>query len=58
MTVLCQERGKHPVRVFTYKDRPIKKVGTKSWRRALDRAGIRAFDDGLPVGDERKRYPW
>ncbi len=57
MTVLCQERGKHPVRVFTYKDRPIKKVGTKSWRRALDRAGIRAFDDGLPVGHERKQYP-
>jgi integrase len=58
LSVLRLQLGRHPVRVFTYKGRPVKKVGsTKSWRKALDRAGIRPYDDGLHLGDAKKRYP-
>lgn len=55
--VLRRQLGKHPVRVFTHKGKPVAKAGTKAWRKALDRAGIRPFDDGLPETDEKKRYP-
>ena len=55
--VLPRQLGKHPIRVFTHKGRPVTKAGTKAWRKALDRAGIRPFDDGLPVTSERKLYP-
>jgi len=55
--VLLRQQGNHPVRVFTHQGRPIAKANTKSWRRALDRAGVRPFDDGLPAEDCRKRYP-
>ena len=41
--VLVQQIGKHSVRVFTYRGKPIKKVGTKWWRKALERAGIENF---------------
>jgi len=41
--ILRDERGKHPVRVFTFNCRPVKKVNTKVWRAALKRAGIVNF---------------
>ncbi len=41
--VLVQQIGKHPVRVFTYRGKPITKAGTKWWRKALDRADIQNF---------------
>ncbi len=41
--VLIQQLGKHPIRVFTYKGKPIAKAGTKWWREALKRAGIKNF---------------
>ena len=43
MAVLNEEKGKHPHRVFTYKGRPIGQVNTRSWRNALQRAGIKNF---------------
>ncbi len=41
--VLRREYGKHPVRVFTYRGRPVDKANTRAWRQALDRAGIEDF---------------
>ena len=43
INVLRQQIGKHILRVFTYRDRPIGKVGTKCWRAALKRADIENF---------------
>lgn len=43
LEVLRRQRGKHPVRVFTYRGRPVTQVNTKAWRRALQRAGIENF---------------
>lgn len=43
ISVLRQQIGRHPVRVFTYKGSPVDKVGTKSFRAALKRAGIEKF---------------
>ena len=43
MAVLNEEKGKHPERVFTYKGRPLGQVNTRSWRNALNRAGIKNF---------------
>ena len=55
--VIRRQLGKHPVRIFTHGGRPLAEANTKAWRKALDRAGIRSFDDGLLVSDEKKRYP-
>ncbi|NOQ76832.1 MAG: tyrosine-type recombinase/integrase [Methylococcaceae bacterium] len=41
--VLIQQIGKHSIRVFTYRGKPIIKAGTKWWRKALERAGIENF---------------
>ena len=43
ITVLTEQLGKHPVRVFTFRGNPVTKVGTKWWRMALERAGIDNF---------------
>ena len=40
LPVLREQRGKHPVRVFTYEGQPIKQVSTAAWYKALERAGI------------------
>lgn len=41
--VLREEQGKHPVRVFTFRGRPLGQANTRSWRNALKRAGIENF---------------
>jgi len=43
MQVLRTQRGKHPMRVFTYEGQPIKQVITAAWYKALKRAGIEDF---------------
>jgi integrase len=43
LQVLREQRGKHPVWVFTYGARPIKQVSTAAWYKALERAGIEDF---------------
>jgi len=40
---VTRQVGKHPVRVFTYRGRPINQVNTKAWQAALKRAGIKHF---------------
>ncbi|UJP04536.1 MAG: site-specific integrase [Nitrosomonas sp.] len=41
--ILRKQIGKHPVRIFTYRGKPINQVNTKAWRRALEQAGIEDF---------------
>ncbi len=43
MDVLTRQLGKHPESVFTYRGRPVKHVNGRSWRNALNRAGIVDF---------------
>jgi integrase len=43
MAVINRQVGKHDVRVFTYKGKPVNDANTKSWRKALSRAGIENF---------------
>ena len=43
MAVLRDEQGKHQVRVFTFRGRPLGQANTRSWRNALKRAGIENF---------------
>ena len=43
MALLQEEKGKHRERVFTFKGRPLGQVNTRSWRNALQRAGIKNF---------------
>jgi integrase len=43
MEVLYRQINKHPVRVFTYKGKPIATANTRAWRAALKRAGIENF---------------
>ena len=43
MQVLRTQRGKHPMRVFTYEGQPIKQVSTAAWYKALKRVGIEDF---------------
>ncbi|TXH06133.1 MAG: site-specific integrase [Nevskiaceae bacterium] len=43
MAVLRECQGKHPDYVFTYRGKPVWWVGTKAWRKALQRAGIENF---------------
>ena len=43
LDVLSRQAGKHPVRVFTYKKKPLGWANTKGWREALKRAGIENF---------------
>jgi len=43
MAVLLRQKGKHSTRVFTYAGKPLANAGTRAWRRALVRAGIKNF---------------
>ncbi len=43
MTVLEHQRRQHPKYVFTYKAKPVWQVNTKSWRKAVKRAGLKDF---------------
>jgi len=43
LEVLRRQLGKHPVRVFTYRERPLGRANTLAWRKALKRAGIENF---------------
>jgi len=43
MEVLHRQKGKHAVRVFTYNGKPLASANTRSWRAALERAGIENF---------------
>lgn len=43
VSVLRGQAGKHPVRVFAYRCRPVNQVNTKAWKQALKRAGIANF---------------
>ena len=58
MEVLLKQKNNHEKYVFTYNGTPIKKANTKSWRKSLDRAGIRPFfpspSDGVSMN---KKYP-
>ena len=41
--VLIKQLGNHHTRVFTFRGKPVAKVGTKWWRTSLKRAGIENF---------------
>ena len=41
--VLTKQIGKHQVRVFSSRGRPINQVNTKAWKQALKRAAIAKF---------------
>jgi integrase len=41
--VLRRQRGKHESRVFTYRGKPLNSANTRTWRKALKKAGIRDF---------------
>jgi integrase len=43
MSILERQKGKHPIRVFTYSGKPLANVATRAWRRALVRAEIFDF---------------
>lgn len=43
MRVLLLQRGRHPVRVFTYQGDPIEAATTAAWYKALKRCGIADF---------------
>jgi len=43
LVVLRRRLGRHPVYVFTYKDKPVDRTSTKAWKNALERAGISDF---------------
>ena len=41
--VLERQKGKHKERVFTYAGRPLNSANAKTWRKALNPAGIKDF---------------
>ena len=41
--IVARQKGRHPVRVFTYEGNPVTQVSTKAWKKALRRAGIEDF---------------
>lgn len=43
LEVLRRQIGKHDVFVFTFRNKPIKKAGTKAWRNKLKELGIHNF---------------
>ncbi len=43
LSVLRRQVGKHPERVFTYQGNPLNSANTRTWQRALKRAGIEDF---------------
>jgi integrase len=40
---LQRQLGKHPLRVFVFRDKPIAAANTRAWREALRKAGIADF---------------
>lgn len=58
LRMLLSQKGRHPVYVFTYNGNPIKKANTAAWRKALDRAGIRAYEPSKSEGEKVcAKYP-
>jgi len=43
LRVIALQRGKHSIRVFSYKGDPVSHVTTSAWYRALERCGIDDF---------------
>lgn len=43
VVVLRSQYGKHPIKVFTFKGKPVTKANNHAWRKALLRAGITDF---------------
>jgi integrase len=43
MQVVREQKGKHPVFVFSYEGNPVFQVSTAAWYKALTRAGIEDF---------------
>jgi len=43
LRVLQKRKGKHPIYVFTYGNKPVSQVNTQAWKKALKRAGIKGF---------------
>ncbi|HCC3243520.1 TPA: tyrosine-type recombinase/integrase [Legionella pneumophila] len=41
--ILNQQKGKHPIFVFTYNGNPVTRCNNHAWRKALKRAGIKDF---------------
>jgi integrase len=40
-SVIDEARGKHPLRVFTYREQPVQRLGNSGWQRARKRAAAR-----------------
>ena len=58
--VLRRQLGRHLTSVFTYQGEPVGQLNGKAWRKALDRAGIRAYegrDTGITY-PTRTRYKY
>ena len=43
MTILHKCKGRHPVFVFTYRNKPIKQVGSRTWKTAIERTDLQDF---------------
>ena len=43
VVLIRRQTGKHATGVFSYRGRPIRRVSTKAWYAALERAGIADF---------------
>lgn len=43
LSVLREQVGKHPERVFTYRGRPLDQANTRAWRQTLREVGIGDF---------------
>ncbi|AHF01411.1 integrase [Thiomicrospira aerophila AL3] len=43
MSILIKERGKHTTRVFTYKDKPVRRANGRAFRKALQQVNIEDF---------------
>ncbi|WP_133130258.1 tyrosine-type recombinase/integrase [Legionella yabuuchiae] len=41
--ILKQQKGNHPIFIFTYKGNPVSRCNNHAWRKALNRAGIKNF---------------
>ena len=70
--VLRRQIGKHPVRVFTFRGKPIAWINTRAWREALKKAEIANFrwhdlrhtwaswlaQNGVPISDIQEMGAW
>lgn len=58
MEILLSLKGKHETNVFSYKGKIIRKANAAAWRKALDRAGIRAYCPSVTAGIKvNEMYP-